>query len=142
MVNQQFKNLLQKNRSSITPERTELFRILQSYGKPYDVSSLIEHTATTMNKTTVYRNLDLFEKLGIAHRVYTGWKYKVELTDKFRDHHHHISCTNCDDLVAFNESALFERELKRIGQKYGFTEMSHSLELKGLCAACRTKHIA
>jgi Fur family ferric uptake transcriptional regulator len=84
----------------------------------------------------VYRTLELFEEIGITTRVYSGWKYKVELSDDFSPHHHHMTCTNCGEIISFEESDAFLRELDRISKNHGFKSESHSLELKGLCKNC------
>lgn len=142
MQEAQLKQLLKKSRNSITPERLLLFHELHSYNKPYSVSSLVSKLAHSMNKTTVYRNLDLFENLGITHRVYTGWKYKVELSDMFRSHHHHMTCNNCEAIISFEESEGFERELRKLERKHGFSATSHSLELRGICNSCHRNRFA
>jgi len=80
--------------------------------------------------------LELFEKIGISIRIYTGWKYKVELSDQYSHHHHHMLCTSCDKIIAFEESEGFLKELLKLEQKHGFLAKSHSLELQGLCKNC------
>jgi len=136
MIEEIFKDTLKKSRLFCTRERVRLFQELKNSHDPCSIAHLVSATAEAMDETTVYRNLDAFEKIGIVHRVYTGWKYKVELSDMFRDHHHHMTCTTCGNIISFEEPESLETELKKLGQKYNFSVQSHTLELKGLCSAC------
>ncbi len=76
------------------------------------------------------------EKIGITTRIYSGWKYKVELSDAFSAYHHHMTCTRCGTIISFHESEAIQDELKLLEVTHGFNAVSHSLELKGLCRNC------
>jgi Fur family ferric uptake transcriptional regulator len=136
MIDQLFKETLVRNNSNITPERLYIFQTLKSLDGPCTVAKLISITSNKMDRSTVYRTLDLFEKIGISVRVYSGWKYTIELSDMFNPHHHHMTCTNCGKIVSFNESGELLKELKRIEDNNNFRVQSHTLELKGLCRNC------
>jgi Fur family ferric uptake transcriptional regulator len=84
----------------------------------------------------VYRAVDLFERLGVVQRLHTGWKYKLELSDKFTEHHHHLTCVRCGRTVAMNEDEL-ERLIHRLAGEYDFLPTAHQIEIQGLCATCR-----
>lgn len=136
MIEELFKETLRINNLYHTPERLRIFQVLKDQQGPCSIAKLIELTQNFLDKTTVYRNLELFEQIGIITKVYVGWKYKVELSDQFSPHHHHMTCTNCGQIVVFEESNSFSRELERLQNQHGFREQSHSLELKGLCKNC------
>lgn len=136
MLEESFKNSLKLNNYSVTPERLYIFQTLKSFDGPCPVSQLINNSTGEVDKSTIYRTLDLFEKLGITNRVYNGWKYKIELSEMFNPHHHHMTCTNCGKVVSFHESKAFVNELKHIEKQHGFKTTSHSFELKGLCNNC------
>jgi Fur family ferric uptake transcriptional regulator len=136
MIEELFRETLKKHQLRRTTERVRLFQELKDLKVPCSISDLVERTKDSLDMTTVYRNLDTFEANGIITRVYTGWKYKVELSDMFRDHHHHMSCTNCGNIISFEESDEFVNELKKLEMIHGFKAESHSLELKGLCKNC------
>jgi Fur family ferric uptake transcriptional regulator len=136
MKEQLFKETLLRRKLRLTSERLALFRILKDIRVPYSLKELLELTANEMDTATVYRNLDLFEKLGITTRIYDGWKYKVELSDVYNEHHHHMTCSNCGVIIPFEETNNFQRELKALEVEYNFSIESHTLELKGLCKDC------
>ena len=119
-----------------TEERKKLFSLLLGQKSPHSVAQLVKAAEGFADRSTVYRTLELFEKIGISIRVYTGWKYKVELSDAYSHHHHHMHCTKCDAIISFKESDGFIDELKKLEIEHGFQATSHSLELQGLCQAC------
>jgi Fur family ferric uptake transcriptional regulator len=127
---------LKKHRLRGTTERKELFSLLLAQKSPHTVAQLVKAAEGFADRSTVYRTLELFEKIGVSIRVYTGWKYKVELSDTYSHHHHHMLCTNCDAIISLEESDGFMNELKKLEDEYGFQATSHSLELQGLCRAC------
>lgn len=93
--------------------------------------------SSVMDRASIYRTVALFEELGIVVRVQQGWKYKIELSDIFSPHHHHISCTNCGRILSFNEPEGLEDLLNEIAVTGGFTHQFHSLEISGLCPECQ-----
>jgi len=132
----QFQKLLSKNNYRCTEERRVLFSTLKNQSNPCTIQELVTATSGSLDPATVYRNVELFEKLNVVHRVYTGWKYKVELSDDFRDHHHHMTCTNCSAVISFEESTTLLNEFKKLENQNNFRVSSHSLELVGFCQNC------
>lgn len=91
----------------------------------------------TVDRASIYRTVALFEKLGIVQRLQIGWKYKLELTDSFIHHHHHLSCSQCGKIVALPENADLEAALLALATSRGFSAQDHQLEIRGLCGDCR-----
>ena len=89
-----------------------------------------------VDRASVYRSVELFERLGIIQRLHTGWKYKLELSDKFSDHHHHLTCSRCGKTITMNEGEL-ELIIRKIAAHHNFQPSSHQIEVQGLCAECR-----
>jgi len=136
MIDQQFAKTIKKHNLFLTNERLEIFAVLKSMKYPCTIAELIITLDETVDRSTVYRTIELFEKINIIKRVSNGWKYKVELSDVFSDHHHHMTCRNCDEVYSFHESPEFTKQLQKLESKYGFRSESHSMELRGLCKNC------
>ena len=51
-------------------------------------------------------------------------------------HHHHLVCESCGRVVELGECDL-EPWLEQLGAAHGFEVTRHSVEVSGLCAACR-----
>jgi Fur family ferric uptake transcriptional regulator len=92
--------------------------------------------ARSVDRASVYRTVALFERLGIVQRLSHGWKYSLELTDRFSPHHHHLTCDNCGLSIAFEEPALFKAIIFELSRAHQFTADSHQLEIRGLCSSC------
>lgn len=129
-----FKKLLKSRGNFVTMPRMRLFGLLQKH-TALTIGELI-HKTTKHDRVTVYRNIDLFEKLGIVTRVQLGGQTKVELSDMFQHHHHHMTCLNCGKVFVLKENKIIETELARIGHGTHFKITDHQLEIRGLCSKC------
>lgn len=107
--------------------------------EPQSMHELSERSRGLIDRASLYRTIGLFEKLGIVRRIYIGWKYRVELSDIFTHHHHHVSCLGCGKVVAITEDAEVERLIHEISERYGFTSPAHQLEVTGYCPDCTQK---
>lgn len=119
---------------SATTSRKTVFVALQKHESltMHDLVSL----CSTIDRASVYRTVELFESLGLAHRIHAGWKYRVELTDLFHNHHHHATCSSCGVSFVLPENLAIERAVETLASNNGFKLQSHQLELRGLCADC------
>lgn len=130
-----FRAILKEQGYSVTTARLRVFDALMGQ-EPLSMHDLVTRTGGDIDRASVYRTIDLFERLGIVQRLNTGWKYKIELTDKFTSHHHHLTCVNCEKTVAMNEQ-LLEQVIEQIAREHGFTPTAHQIEMQGLCERCR-----
>jgi len=97
---------------------------------------LAQRSKGVVDRASLYRTVHLFEQLGLVQRIYIGWKYKIELSDIFTHHHHHISCLGCGKVVAMTEEAEIEQLISQLAARHGFTAQSHQLEVRGYCPLC------
>jgi len=97
---------------------------------------LVTRAAKKTDRATVYRTIELFEKLGVVHRLNIGWKYKIELSDVFQGHHHHFYCTGCTKTFPLDANPMLETMIDSTLAKDGFAPRGHQLEVYGLCPNC------
>lgn len=135
--NYKLKKLLSKNGYSLTTARIELFKTISNITKPLPVSRLADMIGKA-DRASVYRNIAIFEKIGIINRVWNGFKSTVELSDEFSEHHHHMTCTVCARSVKFDNTNI-ETILKSIAFSHGFESKSHIVEITGYCSNCIPK---
>lgn len=126
---------LKKHGYSVTNARKTVFLALLDK-EPMTIGTLAKTTAGDINRSSLYRVVELFEHLGIIERLQIGWKYKLELSGTFAAHHHHMSCLSCGVVIAFEESNTIAFELKQLAIERGFTETGHLLEIRGFCTNC------
>jgi len=129
------KAILKSEGASLTKPRRAVFDLLFNQ-EPQTMQVLAQRAQDKVDRATVYRTIDLFERLGIARRLNIGWKYKIELSDVFSGHHHHLSCTNCGRIIDLPDTPMLETMIDTVAAKTGFAPRGHQLEIYGLCANC------
>lgn len=136
---QQFRRILAEHSYSATKARLYVFQLL-IHQQPQSMSQLIERAAGQVDRVSIYRNIELFERLSIVKKVYIGWKYKVELSDVFTTHHHHLLCLGCGKVVDIEDERHIEAFIQRVAREQGFTVSGHQFEIEGYCQLCSQKN--
>lgn len=130
--------VLKSHQRSVTKVRSLVFEAL-AHSEPLSIKELYNKLDHLMDRASIYRTLDLFEKIGIVKRLQIGWKHKFELGDMFLNHHHHFTCMQCGSVYKFEEDDVIEKRLGVIAKERDFTLSEHSLELRGICASCKSR---
>jgi Fur family transcriptional regulator, ferric uptake regulator len=136
-----FKKILKDNNFSSTAARSLIFDLLAGASEPQSMHQLIEGSKGKVDRVSVYRTIELFERLGIVQRLHIGWKYKLELSEMFLDHHHHMTCLGCGCVVPIKDETALEETIERLGKANNFVLKSHQLEIQGYCKTCQVDAI-
>lgn len=131
-----FRQTLTQNGYSLTKSRQLIFEALQ-HEEALSMAELYAKLDGMVDRATLYRAIDLFEALGIVQRLQMGWKHSFELTDNFSFHHHHLSCMQCGVIIPMREDLTIEAAAKTLGMEYGFSQLQHQFEIRGLCPNCQ-----
>lgn len=129
------KSTLKDAKYSATQPRLAVFTQLATRG-PLSVGSLAQHLEPAVDRATVYRTVELYEKLGIVNRIWHGFKHEVELSEIFTPHHHHARCQNCGQTIDITSPEL-ESALSKLAKQHDFLALNHSVELLGYCQKCQ-----
>lgn len=135
---EKFKTLLKQRGQSLTTARLAVFKALQDK-EPQTMGEVVRACVGKADRASVYRAIALFEQLGIVQRLQIGWKYKLELSDAFHRHHHHLTCSRCGAVIPLPEDRQLEARLHTLARSQDFIMKDHQLEIQGLCAGCRAK---
>lgn len=130
-----FYQLLKRGGYSSTKARRLVFGLLLNH-EPQSMHDLYARAKNDIDRASLYRTIRLFEQLGIVQRIPVGWKYKLELTDIFTHHHHHITCLSCGSIIAIKEDNAVEQLIQKVAAANGVTAVSHQLEVQGYCKRC------
>jgi len=130
-----FKQTLVSNKVYVTKIRQEIFKLLIN-DTPQTISELVAKSNHYIDRVSLYRNIKLYEELGIINRINVGWKYRLELSDKFIAHHHHLSCLSCGKIIDIQDEQYIENFIKNISKKYNFISIKHQFEIFGYCQTC------
>ena len=101
----------------------------------YDLRDRIVAGGGSINQVTVYRVLEAFERLGIAHRHPCNGRYTLCTMPERGGHHGILHCRDCGATEEFVDAELCRSE-ERVARDAGFRPASHVSELLGTCAAC------
>lgn len=129
----EIKNLLKTQGFSATKTRMAVLGALLRM-QPASMDQLIT-ALPDVDRATVYRTVDLFVDLNIAKKVYTGFKYRVELGDSFQEHHHHLTCLRCGTIIDVHTPEI-EYAIEHISANNGFRPIRHDVDIAGYCANC------
>lgn len=133
-TNSNLESILREHGHSVTKQRTLIFDLLTDR-EPITMYELYELVRGKIDRASTYRIITLFEELGIVRRVNIGWKYKVELSDKFAEHHHHLTCLKCHKVTPISEDDL-EAFITQLATTYKFSPVEHQVEIQGVCETC------
>ena len=95
------------------------------------------YPSVRLNKTTVYRALDLFLSLGLVTEMKCGdGRAQYELASRGR--HSHLVCVRCGHLQDLPED-IGGTVTSCIDRRLGFVPELEAYPIFGLCAACRAR---
>lgn len=123
----------------ITGQRKAILEVLRKH--PHPMTNKQIRSAMTgggCDLTTIYRSMKLLEEAGLVERFDFGdGVARFELAGHHStDHHHHLICRNCDDVVEIEDCFVTELQ-ERISKEHGYSEVTHKLEFFGLCPQCQ-----
>jgi Fur family ferric uptake transcriptional regulator len=84
---------------------------------------------------SVYRALELLTSLGLVHRVEMEGIAAFEPADPAGHHHHHLVCSHCGRVEAFEDPAL-EEAIEALSARVGYRVAEHDVVLRGACDSC------
>jgi Fur family ferric uptake transcriptional regulator len=105
------------------------------FRRAQDIHAAIRVRGQRIGLATVYRALQSLVDSGHADVLSTatgGALYRA----CGATHHHHLVCRRCNKTVEVRGSAV-ERWADRMADKHGFSDVSHTVELFGICSSCQ-----
>jgi Fur family ferric uptake transcriptional regulator len=113
---------------------TELLADQADFRSAQDIHATLRERGHAVGLATVYRTLALMVAAGEVDTLVSD-----EGESMYRrcgaEHHHHLVCRRCGRTVEIAGPGV-ERWARTVAEQHGFTEVSHQLELFGLCAQC------
>jgi Fur family transcriptional regulator, ferric uptake regulator len=85
--------------------------------------------------TTVYRTLQQMAAAGAVDTLRTDTGESVYRLCS-QHHHHHLVCRQCGSTVEISAGEV-ETWAAEIARKHGFSDVTHTIEIFGVCDRCR-----
>lgn len=102
-----------------------------------DLHTLIEREGAHIALATVYSQLKRLVQSGEVDVVMTDRGESLYRRCAVESHHHHLSCRLCGATVEVDAPEL-EKWAHDMGQRFGFREIRHVIELNGVCPSCQS----
>jgi Fur family transcriptional regulator, ferric uptake regulator len=124
-----------------TAGRRAIVDLLVTAGHPVSIGDIAERLPD-LPRSSAYRHLVDLHAAGLVRRVTAHDEYtRFELAEDLTEHHHHLLCVSCGKVIDVTPPAGFEKQtaaaIAELAAAEGFEPHSHSLDVLGLCAACR-----
>jgi Fur family ferric uptake transcriptional regulator len=121
----------------VTKQRTAVAAALSALDDFRSSQELHEYLRTqgeSVGLTTVYRTLQAMAELGEVDVIVRddGEAAYRRCSD---EHHHHLVCRSCGATVEITGPTV-EEWADAMAAKHGYRDVSHTLEIFGLCRAC------
>jgi Fur family ferric uptake transcriptional regulator len=136
-----FDNLLHLNGYKMTAQRRVILKIILNEKKKHlcteEILSEAKKIYPKIGLATVYRTLQLFEKLGfIDHISLNDGRMRFQIMDsRGKHHHHHLICEICGEIIDVKEDMLESVE-KKLLSEMEFTVKDHKVQFFGICKKC------
>lgn len=134
------RQVLSSSSQRVTSQRALLLELLRQSGGHLDADELYSRARrknSRISLSTVYRNLQLFKKLGLIEEHHFDEEhhhYEV----KSGAEHQHLLCVSCGKVVEF-ACPISRKFRENIGKQYDFEITDVEVRMTGLCSSCRTK---
>ena len=134
------RQVLSSSSQRVTAQRALLLGLLRQSGGHLDADELYSRARkknSRISLSTVYRNLQLFKKLGLIEEHHFDEEhhhYEV----KSGAEHQHLLCISCGKVVEF-ACPLSHEFRDNIGKQYDFDISNVEVRMIGLCSRCRTR---
>jgi Fe2+ or Zn2+ uptake regulation protein len=133
-----FKDIFRERKLRLSHPRFLIFQELSNAEAPLGPQELFQcllRKRRRIGLTSVYRSLDLFESLGIVFKVTSGTSVKYVLCE-LKDHHHHVICKRCGQVVEMNFCDI-SKWSKKVMESTGYQVTDHQLSFYGFCKVCK-----
>lgn len=128
-------DLLKKHGYKYTSKRElmmDIFLRESRYLSAREVLDRMQEDFPGLSFDTVYRNISIFEKLGIIEGTEWDGERRYRFHCNRDSHHHHIICTKCgrtQEIHLCPMNVIF-------GEPDNFEITGHKFEIYGICADC------
>jgi len=123
----------------LTPQRMMIVAAIEGSNdhiSAEEIYTQVKSRYPHMNSSTVYRTLELLNRLGLVTETDLGeGRVRYHSADKGR--HHHLVCQKCGYIIDLDDTLLspLKEALREI---HGFEADLRHLAIFGLCYQCRT----
>jgi Fur family transcriptional regulator, ferric uptake regulator len=134
-VDSTLRTTLHERGFRMTPQRQLVLDSVRALGHatPEQICARVQESAPAVNITTVYRTLDLLEKIGVVRHTHLG--HGAPTYSEHEHQHVHLVCHECGTVLEA-PTDLLDDLAARLQRESGFTLDASHVALSGHCADC------
>lgn len=123
-----------------TRQRTAVLALLseaEDFISAQELHARLRAAGESVGLSTVYRTVQALATADDIDVIVTAdgeARYRACAPSRI-GHHHHLVCRQCGRTVEVRNPSL-ERWAAKVGRENGFSDVSHTLEIFGLCSRC------
>lgn len=110
---------------------------LDEFRSAQELHDALKRRGEGIGLTTVYRTLQSMAEAGLVDVLRTDTGESVYRRCS-ADHHHHLVCRACGAAVEI-QGGQVETWAADIAREHGFSDVSHTIEIFGLCGDCSAR---
>jgi Fur family ferric uptake transcriptional regulator len=136
---QLFREQLRKKGLRLTSQRKLVLEILHHQDGPVSAEMVYESVHQIdpqLDRSTIYRTLDLLKEFGIVQQIQSNDRYKSYEHTGTNQPHVHMFCQKCGKIF-IEDQKLFNEIQKSLEDKLGFTPDWSQMTIPGICEACQ-----
>ncbi len=120
----------------LTPQRRMILDIIHDKTEHFTAEEIISYVQSQMpgvNKSTIYRTLELLEQAGCVFKSESGDGFIYHHAEE--GHHHHLVCRECGATIDLEDSLLAPMKSALL-QEHNFVADLKHLAIFGRCIKC------
>lgn len=135
---ERLRSSIKKNGLKNSKQREEIIAVLYKSGthlSPEEITNIIKVSDKNASISSVYRILNFLEKEHFITALETdksGRRYEIAA----KEHHDHVICLTCGDVIEFVDSEI-ERLQLEVANQFGAKLVSHDMRLFVKCSKCQ-----
>ncbi|MBM3656202.1 MAG: transcriptional repressor [Actinobacteria bacterium] len=127
-----------RRKSSRESQIIEVINQLDQFLGAQQIHKILSNEKSSIGLATIYRRLELLSAEGKIDAIISPTGERLyRRCGQIEGHHHHLICRLCGATEEIDLEAV-ESITARIARRYGYQDISHSLEVFGICASCQS----
>jgi Fur family transcriptional regulator, ferric uptake regulator len=135
--------VLRENGLRMTPQRQVILELVEmSSGQitPEEIYQQVHARLPMVNRSTVYRTLEVFEELGIIRHIHDA-NGAARYLRGGEEVHLHLVCHRCGHRIDVDDTSLTEPLREALARRFGFTADFTHFAIAGRCAGCEAEQL-